>query len=191
MPIATTTRAGWAQVTYTDSHTRACRRVGSQEVAEQIAGWSGDRYALPEGWEFLGAGATRAVALGPDGWAYKVSYAGYGRVNDIEIKYWARGKAHPEYRNHIPHHRIFEVGRRKVVAMERLTVDRSRSSADADGQVMSIKRMAHHIGCEDIHMANIGWRGNVAVLMDAGCGTIEHLSKYDGCVTCNPNFKES
>lgn len=197
MPIAAPTTAR-PVVTYTDSHTRACRRVGSQEVAEQLVSVRDElrknyRAEGPAGWKRLGSGATRVAYLGPDGWVYKIALWGYDQVNLVETKFWQMGLAHRLYRPAVPHHRLFEVlhgGQAvQVLAMERLTMDEERARREKNSHpgLKLIHEMGAHIGCVDLHGGNIGWRGDHPVLLDAGGGTCTNdIARTDGCTDCNP-----
>lgn len=189
------------KVTYTDSHTRACRRVGSQTMADTLAGyingvWRWADPMPPDGWQVLGAGATRRAVLGPDGWVYKVLIDRQDDASAIEAQYWLMALRHREFRPHVPHFRTFEVKVRTasgekvttVLAMEQLAVNWRLGSSD---EAEKVRKMASHIGCRDIHGANIGWRGQQAVLLDAGSGVNGVISRTHGCETCNPRFSSN
>jgi hypothetical protein len=178
---------------YTDSHTRASRRTGSPEVAAQLLPLLDDspnyfRYRsdqLPMGWRFLGSGVTRVALLGPDGFVYKVQFFLDDTANERETLFWKMALRHQQHRRFVPHFRLMEVKRYTLLAMELLEVDRARSQ-DRKGDIAELRRMARHIGCEDTHLGNIGWRGDTPVLLDAGNGTDKEMTPAMGCGDCNP-----
>lgn len=183
MPVAPVLARPRVQLTYADSHTRACRRTGSQEVADQLDGFLKD--GLPDGWTKLGNGVSRRALLGPDGFVYKVPFLGEEHLSLGESTYWAMALRHREWRQHVPHHRLLMVGTIPVIAMELVVMDRDRTKSSSAWRV--IEKMADHIGCGDSHAGNIGWRGNTPVLLDAGG---YRASKTMGCGTCNPQHKD-
>ena len=199
MPVAPTLARPRVQLTYADSHTRACRRVGSQATADSLASYidgtaSWLSPSAPDGWKRLGQGVSRVALLGPDGWVYKCPLGTIGSdASQREAAYWDMALRHREFRPHVPHFRLFAVGKHMVIAMERLTVDRDRvntPTAEDRKIVNHVRDMAEHIGCEDSHGGNLGWRGDHPLLLDAGGGTSREVMRSYGCGTCNPKHQD-
>lgn len=199
MPVAPVLARPRVQTTYTDSHTRACRRLGSQATADSLAsyldgtaGWLSP--SPPDGWTRLGQGVSRVALLGPDGWVYKCPLGPSGSdASQREATYWDMALRHRNFRAHVPHFRLFAVGKYVVIAMEQLAVDRDRvntPTAEDRAAVRIVKDMADHIGCGDSHGGNIGWRGDLPLLLDAGAGTAGHVNGRDGCGECNPRHRD-
>lgn len=198
-------------IRYTDGHTRASRRLGSTELAQQLVSYAEEvmeRCASigvvpPPGWERLGEGVSRVALLGPDGCVYKIPVGWmYTHSNQAEADFYAMALAHRDYRPHVPYFRTLEIKVSHtlrgglagepvmetvtVMVMERLTVSRERVRGDSTGGVDMVERMAAHIGTYDSHASNIGWRGQRPLLLDAGGGMSGHISSSDGCAQCNP-----
>lgn len=199
MPVAPVLARPRVQTTYTDSHTRACRRLGSQATADELtsyiektASWGAP--TTPDGWERLGQGVSRIALLGPDGYVYKAPIGTVGSdASKREAAYWDMALRHQDFRPHVPHFRLFAVGKHVVIAMELLTVDRDRVNTpnrEERSAVNRVKDMAEHVGCCDVHGSNIGWRGELPLLLDAGGGTSGYISRAAGCGTCNPKHKD-
>lgn len=199
MPVAPVLARPRVQATYTDSHTRACRRLGSQATADELTSYIDGTAAwlnpsTPDGWKRLGQGVSRVALLGPDGWVYKAPIGGIGSdASKREAAYWDMALRHQNFRPHVPHFRLFAVGKQTVIAMELLVVDRDRVNTPTNEDriaVRAVKDMASHVGCEDSHGGNIGWRGSLPLLLDAGAGTVGRITDRDGCGTCNPKHRD-
>ena len=185
--------------TYTDSHTRACRRVGSNQEAaalDPLVSAMQDYMPAdaPEGWEKLGTGAFRVALRSPAGWVYKVPLGLHGvEASQREVCFWRMALRHQEYRALVPHYRLFEVGGWPVVAMESLTVDRTRANFPQDDEdrekIRELREAAYHVGCGDLHGGNVGWRGDHALLLDAGGAADARVTKNSGCAHCNPIYE--
>jgi len=100
--------------------------IGSQVMADIAAGLT--RYSdLPDGWEYLGAGISRAVFKGPDGVAYKVLTGNYyNQANESEYRNFITGSESC---------RIMSSSRRAISGRPRSTQwNLSRSSAAGNGR---------------------------------------------------------
>lgn len=184
------------RVTYTDSHTRASRRIGSDAEMEELRHYveligSLRPAVVPAGWKPLGEGVSRQALLSPAGWVWKVPLGRLGsEASKREDVYWRMALKHPEFRPHVPHYRVFTPGDHVLIAMELLAMNRGEvlkpSTPETREAILNVRAMAAHIGCDDFHGGNVGWRGDRhPVLLDAGAGSNGRVGQHDGCGTCN------